>query len=76
MGTTMWNLMSSNNNTNGSGIFDPRCPLFYETNNAGEWVAYDQNPTSSTPSEGGAPYNADNRTQIGQIREPDVFILP
>ena len=27
MGTTMWNLMSANNNTDGSGIFDPRCPL-------------------------------------------------
>ncbi len=62
MGSTMWNLMSANNNTNGSGIFDPRCQLFYETNNAGQWAAYDQNPTSSTPSEGGAPYNADNRT--------------
>ena len=40
----------------------PAAHLFYETNNAGEWAAYDQNPTTATPTEGGAPYNADNRT--------------
>lgn len=57
MGSTMWGLMSANNNTDGSGIFDPRAKLFFETNNAGSWVAYPQNPTSSTPTEGGAPYD-------------------
>lgn len=57
MGSTMWNLMSSNNNGNGSGIFDPRAKLFYETNNDGQWAAYPQNPTTSTPTEGGAPYD-------------------
>jgi len=61
MGTTMWGLMSANNNKDGSGIFDPRCKLFYETNNANEWVAYDQNPAPSTPTEGGAPYDASKR---------------
>lgn len=56
MGTTMWNLMSNNDKVDGSGIFDPRCKLFYEPNNAGKWVAYPQNPPSNTPAEGGAPY--------------------
>ena len=37
MGTTMWNWMSDNNNTDGSGIFDPRAKVFFETNNDGEW---------------------------------------
>jgi len=59
MGTTMWNKMASTNNQDGSGIFDPRCKVFFEPNNAGKWVAYPQNPTSSTPSEGGDPYNQD-----------------
>jgi hypothetical protein len=57
MGTTMWNQMSNSNAKDGSGIFDPRCRIFYEPNNAGEWVPYPQNPTTSTPSEGGDPYN-------------------
>jgi hypothetical protein len=57
MGSTMWNLMSSSNDKSGSGIFDPRAKIFFETNNAGEWVPYPQNPTTSTPSEGGAPYD-------------------
>ena len=65
MGTTMWNLMSSTNATDGSGIFDPRAKLFFETNNAGQWVAYPQNPTSSTASEGGDPYNIDRFSSWG-----------
>ena len=56
MGTTMWNLMSANNSTDGSGIFDLRAKIFFEPNNAGQWAAYPQNPTSD-PGEGGAPYN-------------------
>jgi hypothetical protein len=57
MGTTMWQLMSSTNALDGSGIFDPRCSIFFEPNNAGEWNPFPQNPTSSTPPEFGAPYN-------------------
>lgn len=57
LGTTMWDQMSNNDNQDGSGIFDPRCKIFFEPNNAGNWVAYPQNPTASTPSEGGDPYN-------------------
>lgn len=57
LGTTMWKYLSTTNATDGSGIIDPRAKIFYEPNNAGEWVPYPQNPTSSTPSEGGDPYN-------------------
>lgn len=62
MGSTMWNLMSANNNTDGTGIFDPRCSIFYETNNAGTWAAYPQNPTTATTTEGGLPYSTDRFT--------------
>jgi hypothetical protein len=62
LGTTMWGLMSANNNTDGSGIFDTRAKIFFEPNNAGEWAAYPQNPTTSTPTEGGSPYSTDRFT--------------
>jgi hypothetical protein len=62
MGTTMWQWMSSTNATDGSGIFDPRCTMFFEPNDAGQWVPFPQNPTASTPAEGGDPYNFVNRT--------------
>lgn len=61
MGTTMWNLMSSTNAQDGSGIFDPRCQIFFEPNNEGMWNPFPQNPTTSTPAEGGDPYNQGNR---------------
>ncbi len=57
MGSTMWNLMSANDSKDGSGIFDLRAKVFYEPNNAGEWVAYPQNPATGTPTEGGTPYD-------------------
>jgi len=56
MGTTMWQLMSNNNNLDGSGIFDPRCFIFFEPNNAGQWNPFPQNPPSGT-IDGGDPYN-------------------
>ncbi len=56
LGTTMWSLLSANNNTDGSGIFDMRAKIFFEPNNAGQWTAFPQNPNNA-PTEGGAPYN-------------------
>jgi hypothetical protein len=51
MGTSMWGVMSENNNVDGSGILDPRCYVFFEPNQAGEWVPFPQNPTAATPPE-------------------------
>jgi len=61
MGTTMWQLMSNTNAQDGSGIFDPRCLIFFEPNNAGQWNPFPQNPAPSTPAEGGDPYNSSVR---------------
>jgi hypothetical protein len=61
MGTTMWKWMSSTNAQDGSGIFDPRCNIFFEPNNDTLWNPFPQNPTISTPAEGGDPYNESNR---------------
>lgn len=56
MGTTVWNLLSSSNDTGGSGIYDPRAYIFFETNNANEWAAFPQIPEPGTPPSGGIPY--------------------
>jgi Starch-binding associating with outer membrane len=56
MGTTMWNLMTNNDNTDGSGIFDPRCRIFFEVNGDSVWVPYPQDPVTAI-SDGGDPYN-------------------
>ncbi len=66
MGSNIWRLMSKHDSTDGSGIFDPRCYIFFETNNANKWVPYPQNPDASTPSEGGIPYDS-HRDQTGSF---------
>ncbi|MEI7724730.1 MAG: SusD/RagB family nutrient-binding outer membrane lipoprotein [Bacteroidota bacterium] len=64
MGSNIWHLLSDNDSTNGSGIFDPRAYIFFETNNNNQWVPYPQIPDASTPSEGGIPYDG-HRDQTG-----------
>ena len=58
MGSTIWGLLSENDETNGSGIFDPRAYIFFEPNNEDDWVAFPQVPTSDTPASGGTPYGS------------------
>ncbi|MEI8201769.1 MAG: SusD/RagB family nutrient-binding outer membrane lipoprotein [Bacteroidota bacterium] len=56
MGSNLWHQMSSNDSADGSGIFDVRAYLFFDTNNHNKWEAYPQVPVASTPSESGIPY--------------------
>lgn len=56
MGSNIWHQMSENDSTDGSGIFDPRAFIFFETTNDDEWVAFPQIPDASTPPSGGIPY--------------------
>lgn len=58
MGSNIWHQMSENDNTNGSGIFDPRAYIFYETNDSSLWSAYPQVPEPDTPPSGGIPYDS------------------
>ncbi|TKG96861.1 SusD/RagB family nutrient-binding outer membrane lipoprotein [Puteibacter caeruleilacunae] len=55
LGTTMWSWMSENDNVDGSGIIDPRCKVFFETNNDGEWKA--QKQLDPVDSQGRGAYN-------------------
>ena len=56
MGSNIWHLFSENDNKDGSGIFDIRAEIFFETNNAGEWAPFPQVPDPNTPQSGGIPY--------------------
>ena len=64
MGSNIWHLMSANDSSDGSGIFDPRAYIFFETNNANKWAAYPQFPVAGTPPESGIPYDS-HRDQTG-----------
>ncbi|MEM7372426.1 MAG: SusD/RagB family nutrient-binding outer membrane lipoprotein [Bacteroidota bacterium] len=56
LGTTTWEQMSESDEPDGSGIFDPRLFVFFEPNQAREWVPFPQVPQDSTPQSGGIPY--------------------
>ncbi len=67
MGSTIWDWMSANDNTDGSGIFDIRAKIFFEPNGSDQWAAYPQNPTTGI-SEGGSPYNTLRFTNWDTLR--------
>ena len=75
LGTTMWHLLSSNDNIDGSGIFDPRAYYFFETNHANEWAAYPNNPPSGMQPDGGSPYNY-QRDFAYSAKGPDCLYSP
>lgn len=56
MGSNIWNQMSYHDSTDGSGIFDPRAFIFFETNNNNEWVPYPQLAPNDQPAPGGIAY--------------------
>lgn len=65
MSKNVWNKMSSSDAPSGAGIYDPRCFIFFQTNNADQWVPQLQN---GSESEGGEPYKNDgspSRRPIG-----------
>ncbi|MEO0471978.1 MAG: SusD/RagB family nutrient-binding outer membrane lipoprotein, partial [Bacteroidota bacterium] len=56
MGSTIWEQLSEDNSPDGSGIFDPRAFIFYDTNNGRDWAPFPQVPNDTTPQSGGIPY--------------------
>ncbi|QBQ42469.1 SusD/RagB family nutrient-binding outer membrane lipoprotein [Sphingobacterium psychroaquaticum] len=63
LGSTMWNLLSDNNSTDGSGIFDLRARLFFETNGTDLWAPIPQNQNPIV--EIGTPYDVKVRNNSG-----------
>jgi hypothetical protein len=66
MGSNIWHRLSAHDSIDGSGIFDPRAYIFFETNDSSHWVPYPQIPDASTLSEGGIPYGS-HRDQAGSF---------
>jgi hypothetical protein len=64
MGSNIWRQLSYHDSTDGSGIFDPRAYIFFETNNQNQWKAFPQLPDLNTPPSGGIPYGT-HRDQVG-----------
>lgn len=58
MGSNIWHQLSAHDSTDGSGIFDPRAYIFFETDNKSLWHPFPQVPSINTPSEGGIPYGS------------------
>lgn len=67
MGSNVWRQLSRHDSIDGSGIFDPRAYIFFETNNANNWIPYPQLPDINTPSSGGIPYGS-HRDQLGAFQ--------
>lgn len=66
MGSTLWHLLSINDNGDGSGIFDPRAYIFFEPDGNNLWTAFPQVPDLTTPSSGGVPYG-EHRDDAGNF---------
>ena len=75
MGSNIWSQLSSNDSLDGSGIYDPRARVWFETNNAGDWVPFPQNPTEDTPAEGGIPYQ-EHRVVSYNVKGADNLFSP
>jgi hypothetical protein len=67
MGSNVWRQLSSHDSIDGSGIFDPRAYIFFETDNTNRWKSYPQIPDIGTPSSGGIPYGT-HRDQNGAFQ--------
>ena len=67
MGSNIWHQLSQHDSIDGSGIFDPRAYIFFEGNNASDWVAYPQIPEPNTVPSAGIPYDS-HRDQAGAFQ--------
>ena len=81
MGETVWSVISSTDDMDGSGIFDYRTFLFFDTSHKndsfpdGAWRPYPQIHTAETPTEGGSPY-AQTRDANYTFKGPSCLFSP
>ena len=81
MGETIWSCLSSTDDMDGSGIFDYRAYLFFDTSHKndsfpdGAWRPYPQIRTLETPTEGGSPY-AQSRDGNYTFKGPSCLFSP
>ncbi len=58
MGSNLWHQLSTSDNSEGTGIFDPRAYIFFEGDQNKKWKPYPQVPNENTPSSQGIPYGS------------------
>lgn len=81
MGTTIWSVLSTTDNMDGSGIYDYRTFLFFDTSHKndtypeGAWRPFPQIRTTETPTEGGSPY-AQSRDGNYTFKGPSCLFSP
>ena len=81
MGETVWSCLSSTDDMDGSGIYDYRTFLFFDTSHKndsfpdGAWRPYPQIRTAETPTEGGSPY-AQSRDGAYTFKGPSCLYSP
>ena len=81
MGETVWSCLSSTDDMDGSGIFDYRAYLFFDTSHKtdsfpdGAWKPFPQIRTAETPTEGGSPY-AQSRDGNYTFKGPSCLYSP
>ena len=81
MGETVWTVLSSTEALDGSGIFDYRAFIFFDTSHKndslpdGAWRPYPQIHTAETPTEGGSPY-AQSRDANYTFKGPACLYSP
>ena len=81
MGETVWSCLSSTDDMDGSGIYDYRTFLFFDTSPKkdslpdGAWRPYPQIRTTETPTEGGSPY-AQSRDANYTFKGPSCLYSP
>ena len=81
MGETVWSCLSATDDMDGSGIFDYRTFLFFDTSHKndsfpdGAWRPFPQIRTLDTPTEGGSPY-AQSRDGSYTFKGPSCLFSP
>lgn len=81
MGETVWSVLSATGDMDGSGIYDYRTFLFFDTSHKndslpdGAWRPYPQIRDASTPTEGGSPY-AQTRDANYTFKGPSCLFSP
>ena len=81
MGETVWSCLSLTDDMDGSGIYDYRTFIFFDTNHKtdsfpdGAWRPYPQIHTAETPTEGGSPY-AQSRDGSYTFKGPSCLFSP
>jgi hypothetical protein len=58
MGSNIWHCLSTDDDPEGYGIFDPRAYVFFEGDADNKWKPFPQIPDANTPSSQGIPYGS------------------